>query len=780
MRTINNFVIKKMGQITLIMVVIILFVSIIVQARVLHHINQGVALKTFQQVEQIMEENSQELERVKQEYGAMCLQDARVVAEMLEYDPQAVYEMAQLQKMAADLGVDEIHIFDANGVIVAGTHPKYYGLSFDSGEQMAFFKPLLTDKTLALVQEVTPNTAENKPMQYSALWDDNGQFIVQIGMDPENVLRATEKNELSYIFSLLRTDISHNLYAVDLAQQQVVGSTVLADVGKSLAEVGFQPEQLTSDKMFRAKTGQVDYFCLSRPVGDNYVICATPAASFYKSIFVNALMLLGGSLLVALFLVYTVAFYMRKIVSDPIDRINVKLHEIKNGNLKTRVDVQDSKEFIELSSYINGMVESLLQSSEQLELSEKIKEQNDELETQHDQLETALERAESANKAKSEFLFNMSHDIRTPMNAIIGFTKLAQENSDPKMQQEYLANIDVSAKQLLELINNILEVSKIENHQIVLEEDLTKVTEVYNRIEIIFDSELKEKNLTYTAEMSLKHTHMYMDKTQCMKIFMNIINNAIKYTPPGGEITLTCRELPPAPGSPEDSCVLETVIVDNGIGMSGEFLAHAYESFSRERTSTISGMQGTGLGLSIAKNLVDLMEGTIELQSKQGEGTRVVIRLPFRLGEAPPDTSPEKILDFTSLKNKRILLAEDIDTNAIIAIKLLASQGCMVERAKDGVECVDMLLKADVGYYDLVLMDIQMPNMDGYKATQTIRAFMDKEKAAIPILAMTANAFKEDRDRAIESGMDGHIAKPLDTVKMFRTITDVLREKNTN
>ncbi len=258
-------------------------------------------------------------------------------------------------------------------------------------------------------------------------------------------------------------------------------------------------------------------------------------------------------------------------------------------------------------------------------------------------------------------------------------------------------------------------------------------------------------------DLDIEHPYMYMDTTHYSQIFLNIVSNAIKYTPHRGAVSISFRELPEAA---PDICMLETTVKDNGIGMSDEFLSHAYESFARERTSTASGIQGTGLGLAIVKNLVDLMKGTISIESRQGQGTAVTVRIPHRLGENPAEETGIES-DFTLFEGNRILLAEDIDINAVIATKLLSGRGFSVERAKDGVECIDMLLKAKEGYYDLILMDIQMPNMDGYKAAQSIRA-------------LTANAFKEDCDRAAEAGMNGHIAKPLDPVKMFHSIAEIL------
>lgn len=775
MLTIKSIVVKNMKRIALIMVTIILFISTLIQIFSMHEVGRQNARQIFEQVGQILDENFGELERVQEEYKDMCLNDARIVAYILKCNPDARDDVNELKKIASDVEVDEIHIFDTDGVIIGGTHPEYFGYSFDSGEQIGFFKPLLEDKSIEIVQEITPNTAEGKLVQYSALWSEDGDFIVQIGMEPSNVLRATEKNELSYIFSLLRTGVGYHLYAIDPKKEKVVGATVISEVGKDLSEIGITMRQMESGRSFHAKMGKEAFYCLSEKIGDNYIVWASPVSGFYRSIMVNELLLFAGLVLISLILVHAVTDAMKRTVIDQIKRINSKLRSIQEGDLKTEVDVRDSKEFQELSAHINNMVDSLLKSSEKLELSEKIRSQKEELEKQHEQLEIAVERAEAANRAKSEFLFNMSHDIRTPMNAILGFTGFALESSDPEEQKEYLRNIDISSKQLLDLINNILELARIENHKIIIEEELVNVEETYRRLCTVFHSDFKKKQLEHTVKVDIVHPYMYLDTTHYSQIFLNLVSNAIKYTPKGGAVSLSFKELP---GETEDTCFVETVIEDNGIGMSKKFLTHAFESFSRERTSTASGIQGTGLGLAIVKNLVTLMNGTIDIESRQGQGTKVIIRLPHRFGEGLKDGESEERETAEEIRfdGRHFLLAEDIDVNAMIVKKLLSDRGGIVEWARDGVECVNMLLKADPQYYDLVLMDIQMPVMDGYQAARTIRSFGDAGKASIPIIAMTANAFKEDCDKAAEAGMDGHIAKPLDAAKMFRKIAEILRE----
>lgn len=773
MADLKSIVVKNMKRITQIMVVLILFFSTAIQGYAVRQTARRNALRIFGQIGQILGENSSELERVRREYESTCLNDARTIAYILEYNPEARGDVEELEKIAANAEVDEIHIFDTGGTIVAGTHPEYWGYSFDSGEQMNFFKPLLADHSLELVQDIRPNTAEGKLVQYSALWSEDRTFILQIGMYPSTVLRATEKNELSYIFSLLRTGVGYSLYAVDPETEEVAGASVVADVGKPLSEVGFRSEDLEAGGAFYAKVDQTLSYCMAEKIGGNYVVWTTPVSGFVKTVLTNDLLLLAGLILIAVILVYAVLGTTSRAVIDQIGGINEKLRVIQDGDLTTRVDIGGSREFLELSAHINSMVDSLLHNSEQLELSEKIKSQNEELERQREELKAALERAEAANRAKSAFLFNISHDIRTPMNAILGFTNLALESGDQEVQREYLKNIDISSKQLLDLIDNILELAKIENRKVMVEEELVDVRENCRRLCTIFDSDLKEKHLRFSVEQDVTHPYMYMDTLHYSQIFLNLVSNAVKYTPDGGSVTVSLRE---REGETPGTCVMETVIEDSGIGMSDVFLAQVYESFARERTSTVSGIQGAGLGLTIVKELVELMRGTIRIESRQGEGTKVTVRLPHRLGEAPVERTCGGEEDNGCFRGLRILLAEDIDINAVITTKLLTGRGCIVDRARDGVECVDMLLRAETGHYDMILMDIQMPNMDGYKATQAIRALADRGKASIPILALTANAFKEDCDKAAEVGMDGHVAKPLDAAKLFRAMAEVLRK----
>jgi len=774
MLPIKKIVVRNIWRITLMVAFLILLLSVLLQISSVQKSTRRNAMQIFGQVEQILEENTTESQRTQEEYRQEALKDAQAAGYFLYYNPEARYDCETLQELAGFLGVDEIHIFSPEGVIVGGTHPEYYGLSFDSGEQMAYFKPLLSDPSLSMVQDIMPNTATGKLVQYSALWGGDGEFILQVGLYPASVLRVTEKNELSYIFSLLRAGVSYSLYAIQPDSGMVVGATVMSDLGKSLDAIGFREEQLKSQKGFFAHCNGTFSYCLCREIDGNWIVWTKGVTAMYRSVLSSEMLLLTGLALISLILVYSVSRAMNRAVIDPIHRVNKDLRFIQGGGLNTKVDVQDSREFAELSSHINDMVDSLLESSEKLQLSEQIKKQKDILEHQRERLEAAVKQAREASKAKSDFLFNMSHDIRTPMNAILGFTHLALENEDPKVQREYLENIDIASKQLLDLINNVLELSRIENRKVIIDEKLVEVNYTCRQLCTILDSDLKRKNLHFTVDLQMKDRYLYADIPHFSQVFLNIASNAIKYTPEGGRIDVSFRELP---GDQPGMCFVETVVKDSGIGMSPEFLEKAYESFARERTSTISGIQGTGLGLAIVKNLVDLMHGTIQIESRQGEGTTVTVRIPHRVGTAPEEVEKPKEIPADLLKDRRILMAEDIDINAVITTKLLTSRGAKVDRAKDGAECVEMLKKAEPGTYDLILMDIQMPVLDGYGAAQAIRALEDPERDGIPILALTANAFQEDCDRAIEAGMNGHVAKPLDAMKLFQAIMGVLGER---
>ncbi len=390
------------------------------------------------------------------------------------------------------------------------------------------------------------------------------------------------------------------------------------------------------------------------------------------------------------------------------------------------------------------------------------------------ELEAARDAAEAANRAKTLFLFNMSHDIRTPMNAIVGFAELASRNTDNKPKlDEYLRKIRTASEHLLGLLNDVLEMARIEHEQVKIENTLTDVSKLFSGLSQIGKEIVGEKKLHVEYAIDMAHQWLYMDAVHTMEVFLNLMSNAVKYTPEGGRIRVSTREIP---GDEPDACFVEFSIEDTGIGMSEEFLKHAFDAFSRERSSTVSGAQGTGLGLAIVNRLVEQMGGSIRIESEEGKGTKVIVRLPHKIG-APPDAVADALSDTpaASFEGKRLLLAEDRDLNAEIAIELLSLEGFQVDRANDGDVCVSMLSQAPAGTWDAVLMDIQMPKMDGYEAARAIRALNDPAKSCIPILAMTANAFKEDVDRSLAAGMNGHVAKPIRIKDLMKALSTVLQ-----
>lgn len=390
------------------------------------------------------------------------------------------------------------------------------------------------------------------------------------------------------------------------------------------------------------------------------------------------------------------------------------------------------------------------------------------------ELEKAAEEARAASEAKSRFLFNMSHDIRTPMNAIIGFSDLLEKHIDDREKvTEYIGKIKSSSSFLLSLINYVLEMARIESGEAELKPEVGCFRDLVDSLQAVFEPEIHKKNLKYTCVLNSDHPYVICDPTKVREILLNIVSNSIKYTPDGGSIIVDISEFH---HSRDGYTFFKIMVADTGIGMSEEYLPHIFEEFTRERTSTESHVTGTGLGLPIVKALVDLMGGTINVESKVNQGTKTTIVLSF------PRATEEQIQSkigkqsrqiLHSLKGKRVLLAEDNDLNAEITIELLKENGLETEHVLDGAECIKALQEKPEGYYDLILMDIQMPNMDGYEATKAIRE-LDGSRSRIPIIAMTANAFEEDRQKAFEAGMDAHIAKPIDVKVLFSTLAEVL------
>ena len=389
-------------------------------------------------------------------------------------------------------------------------------------------------------------------------------------------------------------------------------------------------------------------------------------------------------------------------------------------------------------------------------------------------LQVAVEKAESANRAKSTFLFNMSHDIRTPMNAIIGYADLASRHlDDPAKLKNYMENIQVCGQNLLMLLNNVLDLARIENDKTEMEYSVSNIEKDFRNCVAMFRNQADSKGQTLMVTTQLPYPYVYADIPHLTEICTNLVSNAVKYTGAGGTIRCNVTQ---KPGKKEGWCDTVVTVADNGIGMSQEFQKHIFEPFERERTSTVSKVEGSGIGMGIVKKLVGLMGGTVEVESRIGVGSTFTVTIPCRIAsedetQAKRETNPS---DQKCLCGTRILLTEDNDLNAEIAVELLQEEGCTVDRAKDGVECVDMLEKAANGTYQLILMDIQMPVMNGYDAARKIRGLDDPQKANIPIIAMTANAFTEDRQVALDAGMNDHIAKPINMNVLVPTLRKYL------
>ena len=397
----------------------------------------------------------------------------------------------------------------------------------------------------------------------------------------------------------------------------------------------------------------------------------------------------------------------------------------------------------------------------------------------NDKLEVALKKAEDASLAKTRFLNNMSHDIRTPMNVILGYAQLMEDELNGKGMPEtleHLEKLQQSGNLLLSIINNVLDMARIESGRMELDENYGWIEDIQQSLVELFEDEAKRKNITYHFRMNVEHGHILTDITKVKEILVNILSNAIKYTPDGGSVIVNVDELPcDEPGY----MIVRTCVRDTGIGMSKEYLTKIFEAFTREQNTTKSKIAGTGLGMSIVKKYVDLLGGTIEVESELGKGSTFTVTLKHKIADESyyeKKYAENPVTGSETLEGRKILLAEDNDLNAEIAEAILERAGLNIERVEDGIQCVNRITEMPAGTYDMILMDIQMPNMNGYKATQAIRHLSNKDKACIPIIAMTANAFEEDKRDAIVAGMNGHIAKPIQVEKLLSILTEIVRK----
>lgn len=427
---------------------------------------------------------------------------------------------------------------------------------------------------------------------------------------------------------------------------------------------------------------------------------------------------------------------------------------------------------------IIGIILVLLRKARKAEAVAKLSASN--TQKLNDKLETALEKAEDASLAKTRFLNNMSHDIRTPMNAILGYAQLMEDElkgKDLPETSEYLKKLQQSGNLLLAIINNVLDMARIESGRMEIDENYGRIDDIRQTLFELFGDEARKKNIALHYIINVEHEHILTDTTKVKEIFVNILSNAIKYTPSGGSVMINVDELAcDEPGY----MIVSTRVSDTGIGMSQEYLAKIFDAFTRERNTTKSKIAGTGLGMSIVKKYVDLLGGTIHVESKLGKGSTFTVTLKHRIADESyyvKKHAENPVTGSKNLEGRNILLAEDNDLNAEIAVAILERAGFHTERVEDGVQCVNRIEKMPAGTYDMILMDIQMPKMNGYKATQAIRRLPDRDKACIPIVAMTANAFEEDKRDALAAGMNGHIAKPIQVDKLLSILAEVIMQQ---
>ena len=426
---------------------------------------------------------------------------------------------------------------------------------------------------------------------------------------------------------------------------------------------------------------------------------------------------------------------------------------------------------------IIGIILVLLRKAKKAEAVAKLAAKN--TKKLNDKLEIALKKAEDASLAKTRFLNNMSHDIRTPMNAILGYAQLMEEElkgKDLPETSDHLEKLQQSGNLLLSIINNVLDMARIESGKMEIDENYGRIEDIRQTLFEIFGDEAKKKNIALHYTINVEHEHILTDTTKVKEIFVNILSNAIKYTPSGGSVMINIDELVcDEPGY----MMVRTRVSDTGIGMGQDYLTKIFDAFTRERNTTKSKITGSGLGMSIVKRYVDLLGGTIDVESEPGKGSTFTVTLKHRIADESYYVKKHDEGSGTAskiLEGRNILLAEDNDLNAEIAEAILERAGLKTERVEDGIQCVNKITKMPVGTYDMILMDIQMPRMDGYKATQAIRHLPDKDKACIPIVAMTANAFEEDKRDAVAAGMNGHIAKPIQIDKLLSMLAEVLRQ----
>ncbi len=858
-RTLKNIISRYMQIVTLLLAV--LFLAVIFYFQVVNERRQVYlsAVETFFQIEQVLGENKEELADLKQVYRNTCLHNAEAIAYLIEDSPSVLESVEELKKISTMIEVDEIHIFDTSGRIFSGTHPSYYGYTFDSGEQMRFFKPMLEDKSLRLIQEITPNTAEMKMMQYSALWSRDGEFIVQVGMEPVNVLKVTEKNELSYIFSLLRVNSDANYYAIHKENGTIVGSTDLSCVEKNSAEIGLNLQTIASDHNgFYTNVNDVKSYCVFMESGENYIGRVISCSDMYRRVPSTMAWIVFCLIAVAVILYYVVTCYMNRYVVQGIQKINEKLNMISQGNLDEIVDIQTSAELAELCRYINQMKKSILDNRRKItyiigktkmpigvyeynhymkrvSISEHVPEilalnageyerlsadyrvfqefiidlrrnivddescvyscreryvKLEEVEHSGDVFGVIIDvtkeilkrkKIEDEREAKSRFLSNMSHEIRTPINAVLGMNEMILREASDAQILTYAANIKSSGKMLLFLINDILDISKIESGKMeiipVEYETPALIMDLWNVIYL----RTKEKKLTFTVESDeTLPLVLYGDDVRIRQIVTNLLTNAVKYTPQGSVHLKAAYEC-----QSDDRMLLKISVQDTGIGIRKEDMGKLFESFQRLDEEQNRNIEGTGLGMNITMSLLKMMDGELKVESEYQKGSTFTVIIPQKIISREPAGSFRQMKEknirydgsrqssFTAPKGK-VLVVDDNTMNLTVFQALLKRTKLQVVTAESGNQCLSYVQKQK---FHIIFMDHMMPKMDGIETLHEIKklaAFEDFPNKDTPVIALTANAVAGAKEMYLAQGFAEFLTKPINAELMEYTICKYL------